>query len=94
MIVNLIYFLASGCVFCWFYKNIKKYGFIWIAKGVLLIGILILFIGGFFKIFLNLPPNLYLKILFFITYIWCTVGINVNFMIPLIHLIDQKIDKK
>ena len=48
---------------------------------------------GFFKIFFTLPPNLFIKIFFLIIYTWCTVGINVNFMIPLISLIDQKIVK-
>jgi len=94
MITNLIYILISGFVSYWFYKNIKKNGLIWIIKGLLQIGILLLFLGGFFKIFLTLPPNLYIKIIFLITYTWCTVGINVNFMIPLISLIDQKIVKK
>ncbi|KGF90735.1 hypothetical protein EU94_1339 [Prochlorococcus marinus str. MIT 9123] len=86
--------MISGFVSYWFYKNIKKNGLIWIIKGLLQIGILVLFLGGFFKIFLTLPPNLYIKIIFLITYIWCTVGINVNLMIPLISLIDQKTVKK
>ena len=94
MIINLLYFLLSGFVFYWFYKNIKKNGLIWIIKGLFQIGILVLFIGGFFKIFFTLPPNLYVKIIFLIIYSWFTVGINVNFMIPLITLIDQKIVKK
>ena len=94
MIINLIYFLLSSFVFYWFYKNIKKNGLIWIIKGLFQIGILVLFIGCFFKIFLTLPPNLYVKIIFLIIYSWFTVGINVNFMIPLITLIDQKIVKK
>ena len=94
MILYLIYILLSSCVFYWLYTNIKKKGVKWIIKGLLQIGILVLFIGGFFKIFFTLPPNLFIKIIFLITYIWCTVGINVNFMIPLISLIDQKIVKK
>ncbi len=94
MIINLTYILFFGFVLFWFYKNIKKNGFIWIIKGLLQIGILVLFIGGFFKIFFTLPPNLYIKIIFLIIYTWCTVGINVNFMIPLIGLIDQRIVKK
>ena len=94
MIIDLIYLLFFSFVFVWFYKNIKKNGLIWIAKGFLQIGILVLFIGGFFKIFFTLPPNLYIKITFLIIYTWCTVGINVNFMIPLISLVDQKIAKK
>ena len=94
MIINLIYIFLFGFVIFWFYKNIKKNGLLWIIKGLLEIGILVLFIGGFFKIFFTLPPNLYIKIIFLIIYTWCTVGINVNFMIPLIGLIDQKIVKK
>ena len=94
MIINLLYFLLSSFVFFWFYINIKKNGFKWIIKGLLQIGILVLFIGGFFKIFFTLPPDLFIKIIFLITYTWCTVGINVNLMIPLISLIDQKIVKK
>ena len=92
--INLIYLLLFSFVFYWVYKNIKKNGPIWIVKGLFQIGILVLFIGGFFKLFFTLPTNLYIKIIFLITYIWCTVGINVNFMIPFIDLIDQKIVKK
>ena len=94
MIINFIYSLLSGLLFYWFYRNIKKNGPKWIFKGLLQIGILVLFIGGFFKIFFTLPPNTYVKIIFLITYTWCTVGINVNFMIPLINMVDQKIVKK
>ena len=93
MIINLILLFIFGAIFFWFYKNIRKRGFLWIAKGLLQIGILILFIGSFFKLFLTLPSNLYIKLIFCITYLWCTVGINVNFMIPLIDLIDKKVDK-
>jgi len=94
MIINLIYLFLSCFISFWFYKNLKKMGLLWLVKRLLQIGILVLFIGGFFKIFFNLPTNLYIKIIFLITYSWCTVGINVNFMIPLISLIDQKILKK
>ena len=93
MIIKIIFLVGLGLLSYWFYKNIKKYGIIWIAKALLQIGILILFIGGFFKLFITLPPNLYIKITFFITYIWCTVGINVNFMIPLINVIDHRLEK-
>ena len=94
MIINFLYLFLSSFVVYWFYKNIKKNGLIWIVKGILQIGILVLFIGFFFKIFFTLPSNLYIKIIFIFTYIWFTVGINVNFIIPLIALIDQKIVKK
>ena len=94
MIINFIYILLFSFVFFWFYINIKKNALKWIIKGLFQIGILVLFIGGFLKIFFTLPPNLFIKIFFLIIYAWCTVGINVNFMIPLISLIDQKIVKK
>ena len=94
MVIYFLYLFLSSVLFYWFYKNIKKNGLIWIAKGLLQIGILILFIGCFFKIFFTLPPNLYIKIIFIITYVWCTIGINVNFMVPLLDLIDQKLVKK
>ena len=93
MIINLFLLLIIGVLFFWFYKNIKKRGFFWIVKGLLQIGIPILFIGSFLRLFITLPPNIYIKLIFCLTYIWCTVGINVNFMIPLIDLIDKKIDK-
>ena len=93
MIINLILLFLFVAAFFWFYKNIKKRGLFWIAKGLLQTGILILFIGSFFKLFLTLPSNIYIKLIFCLTYLWCTVGINVNFMIPLIGLIDKKIDK-
>ena len=93
MITILILFFIFLAIFFWFYKNIKKRGLLWIAKGLLQIGILILFIGSFYKLFLTLPSKIYIKVIFCITYMWCTVGINVNFMIPLIDLIDKKIDK-
>ena len=93
MIIKLILLLAFGLIFYLFYRNIKKNGILWIAKGSLQTGLLILFIGGFFELFFTLPSNPYIKALFCLTYVWCTVGINVNFMIPLITLIDEKIEK-
>ena len=93
MIINLILLFIFGAIFFWFYKNIKAKGSLWVAKGILQIGILILFIGSFFKLFVILPSNTYIKFIFCLTYLWCTIGINVNFMIPLIDLIDKKIDK-
>ena len=94
MIIKIIFLVGLGLLRYWFYKNIKKYGILWIVKALLQIGILILFNGGFLKIFITLPPNLYIKSTFVITYIWCTVGINVNLMIPLINVIDNRLDKK
>ena len=93
MIINLIFLFISVVTIFWFYKNIKKRGLLWIAKGLLQIGILILFLGSFYKLFLTLQSNIYVKLIFCLTYLWCTVGINVNFMIPLIDMIDKKIDK-
>tara|TARA_Y100000991_G_C21775738_1_gene265012 strand:+ start:72 stop:356 length:285 start_codon:yes stop_codon:yes gene_type:complete len=94
MIIQITSIILFVFVFYWFFKNIRRNGLIWIPKALLQIGILVLFVGGFFKIFFTLPPNLYIKIPFFAIYIWSTVGINVNYMIPLIGLIDKKIVKK
>ena len=91
MKINLILLFLCSLVSFWLYRNIKKQGFLWIAKGFLQIGILILFIASFFKFFVTLPSNTYIRLIFSITYAWCTIGINVNFMIPLIELIDKKI---
>ena len=93
MLLNLILLFIFGAIFFWFYRNINKLGLLWIVKGLLQIGILVLFIGSFLKFFVTLPSNIYIKLIFCITYLWCTIGINVNFMIPLIDLIDKRIDK-
>ena len=93
MIINLILSFITTYIFFLLYKFIKRRDLLRITKCLLQIGILILFIGSFFKLFVALPPNLSIKLIFCLIYIWCTVGINVNFMIPLIDLIDKKIDK-
>ena len=93
MLINFLFLLGLIFIFYFLFKNIKTNKILWLTKCLLQIGILILFIGGFFKIIFNLPPNLYIKLIFLITYTWCTIGINVNLMIPLIGLIDQKIEK-
>ena len=85
LIFILIIFLLS--------TNFKKRTLLFTAKFSLQLGILLLFVGGFIKLFLILPSNSYIKFIFFIIYMWCTVGINVNFMIPLINLIDIEIGK-
>ena len=61
-----------------------------LIKSLLQIGILILFIGSFVKLFLTLPSNIFLKIIFSILYLWFTIGININLIMPLIKAIDRK----
>ena len=61
-----------------------------LIKLLLQIGILILFIGSFIKLFLTLPSNIFLKIIFSILYLWFTIGININLIMPLIKLIERK----
>ena len=92
MVMNIIFLFLFLSFSFWFYKKIKKRDLFLIIKILLQIGILILFIVSFFKLFSTLPSNLYIKFIFCLTYIWCTIGINVNFMIPLIDLINKKID--
>ena len=72
-------------------KNINIYSFV---KFFLVAGVLILFLGSFFKIYSSVPNNLSLKIVFIILYLWFTVGINVNFIMPLIGIIDKEINQR
>ena len=87
----LFVFISSSCWIIW---NTKKYGIFWLLKSILQVGLIILFGSGFFKLFNTIPSNVYIKILYCLTYLWCTIGINVNFMIPLVNLIDRKINKR
>ena len=89
LFISIIVFFLIYCLL----KLATKNRVLYIIKSFLQIGILVLFIGGFIKLFSLLPTNLYVKIMFLIIYMWCTVGMNVNFMIPLINLIDEKIGK-
>jgi len=72
-------------------KNINIYSFI---KFSFVVGILILFLASFFKLYISVPNNLSLKIVFIILYLWFTVGINVNFIMPLIGIIDKEINQR
>ena len=72
-------------------KNINIYSFV---KFFLVAGVLILFLGSFFKIYISVPNNLSLKIVFIILYLWFAVGINVNFIMPLIGIIDKEINQR
>ena len=66
-----------------------KRKFILYIKLFLQLGIIILFVGGFIKLFLTLPSNIFLKIIFSILYLWFTIGININLVIPLIKALDR-----
>ena len=72
-------------------KNINIYSFV---KFLLLAGVIVLFLGSFFKLFISVPNNLSLKIVFIVLYLWFTVGINVNFIMPLIGIIDKEINQR
>ena len=71
--------------------KISKRNLYILIKLFLQLGILILFIGSFVKLFISLPSNIFLKIIFFILYLWFTIGININLIMPLINAIDRKI---
>ena len=64
--------------------------FLLLIKLLLKLGIPILFIGTFIKLFLTLPSNIFLKIIFSIIYLWFTIGININLIMPLLKAIDRK----
>ena len=72
-------------------KNINIYSFV---KFFLVAGVLILFLGSFFKIYISIPNKLSLKIVFIILYLWFTIGINANFIMPLIGIIDKEINQR
>ena len=72
-------------------KNTNIYSFV---KLFLVTGVLILFIGSFLKIYISVPNNLSFKIVFIILYLWFTVGVNVNFIMPLIGIIDKEISQR
>ena len=72
-------------------KNISIYSFV---KYFLVVGVLILFLVSFLKIYISVPNNLFLKIFYTILYLWFTVGINVNFIMPLIGIIDKQINQR
>ena len=72
-------------------KNINIYS---LVKFFLIAGVLILFLGSFFKIYISIPNNLSLKIVFIILYLWFTVGININFIMPLIGIINKEINQR
>ena len=55
--------------------------------------ILILFLGSYIKLLNSLEPKIFIKLIFSILYIWFSIGININFIFPLLKLIDNKINK-
>ena len=65
--------------------------FIRIFKLFFEILIFILFVGSYFKILSSLQSNIPIKLIFSIIYLWFTVGMNVNFILPLLKIIDNKI---
>ena len=71
--------------------KISKTNFYILIKLFLQLGILILFLGSFVKLFISLPSNIFLKTIFSILYLWFTIGININLIMPLINAIDRKI---
>tara|TARA_Y100001978_G_scaffold172898_1_gene163469 strand:+ start:102 stop:335 length:234 start_codon:yes stop_codon:yes gene_type:complete len=72
-------------------RNINIY---FCAKILFLAGVLILFLVSFFKLYISVPNNLSLKIVFIILYLWFTVGINVNFIMPLVGIFDKAINQR
>ena len=72
--------------------KISKTNFYILIKLFLQLGILILFLGSFVKLFISLPSNIFLKMIFSLLYLWFTIGININLIMPLINAIDRKIN--
>ena len=57
------------------------------------ISIIFFFIGSYLKIFNNLDANTTMKVVFSLIYIWFTIGMTVNLILPLLKLIENKINK-
>ena len=74
--------------------NIRNINIYSLVKFFLLVGVIIFFIHAFFKLYISVPNNLPLKIIFILLYLWFTVGINVNFIMPLIGLLDKEINQR
>ena len=72
-------------------RNHNVFSFI---KFLLIAGVIVLFIGLFLKIYISIPNNLSLKVIFIIFYLWFTLGINVNFVMPLIAIINKEINQR
>ena len=70
--------------------KISKNKYYIILKLFFQLGILILFIGSFVKLFIAIPSNIFLRMIFSLLYFWFTVGININLIMPLIKAIDRK----
>ena len=51
-----------------------------------------LFLIGYLRIINTLPSNFIIKTVFTLTYVWFTIGINANLLIPLINNINKIID--
>ena len=65
--------------------------FLRIFKLLLEIFIFLLFASSYFKILSTIQSNLSIKLVFSVIYIWFTIGMNVNFVLPLLKIIDNKI---
>ena len=74
--------------------NIRSLNFYSFIKFFFLLGIVILFIVFFSKLYIYVPNNLSLKVIFVILYLWFTVGINVNFIMPLTGIINKEINQR
>ena len=71
--------------------SFNKKSFLRILKIFFEVLLFIMFVGTYFKILTTIESNISLKFIFSITYIWFTIGINVNFVLPLLKIIDNKI---
>ena len=73
--------------------KIKIKTFLILLKIAFEILLFILFLGSYIKIYNSLEPKIFIKLIFSILYLWFSIGININFIFPLLKLIDNKINK-
>ena len=63
-----------------------------LIKQILQIVFLILFLFIYLGLLNTLPSQLILKFAFTLVYLWFTIGINANFVMPLIKLLGEIIE--
>ena len=65
-----------------------------LIKQIIQINFLILFLFFYLGLLKTLPSQLIVKFAFTLIYFWFTIGINANFVMPLIKFLGEIIDNR
>ncbi len=65
-----------------------------LIKKIIQINFLILFLFFYLGLLKTLPSQLIVKFAFTLIYFWFTIGINANFVMPLIKFLGEIIDNR